>query len=351
MKKKSLKIFIWNFLILLVLLIILEAVFTVLQRSGKIDGVSLAWQRDKIYHHVHPKDKCILVKDVEFDPINCCYDKDGLRVADKDLDVTDSTTLWFLGDSFTDAYMLNWDDSFVGIVQRETGFNVTNFGVGSYSPQIHSIILNSNLRVLQKSPPDFVIIQVYSNDLEDDEKYNLTTSYDSLGLPIAADGQANFIVEKLKKSVFAMWLRVKWYSVYSRLNVQKNNLDSLENLFNIQNHEYYDIDENSRFALNIYQIDSILNFNKIEHVFFAIPSKLESKTKTYTDSTFAHNFNRYCIDNKIPYIDLIHTFSNYHKSNELFYKVDAHCTAEGNKIIADGILDWIYHCKDRRQDI
>ena len=73
-------------------------------------------------------------------------DKNGFRINHlKDNSIYDKEPLkekiFFIGDSFTFGVGMDWEDGFVGILNKQFNFKVVNAGVNSYSPTTYKFKL------------------------------------------------------------------------------------------------------------------------------------------------------------------------------------------------------------------
>jgi len=105
---------------------------------------------DRLLHHVHPKSYSYFAysRTGEYDGFRVHYDADGWRVAapTKPAKVRPGCRIAFMGDSFTEAGQVPFEDSFVGLLATLTGCEVTNYGVASYSPIFYDIQWNTFVR-------------------------------------------------------------------------------------------------------------------------------------------------------------------------------------------------------------
>ena len=79
------------------------------------------------------------------------------------------TDLLFLGDSFTFGSALEWDDTFVGMVQSDSPeFNVINGGNQSYSVTAYNYIYQRYLRTRDNESAHLVVVAVDISDVQDE---------------------------------------------------------------------------------------------------------------------------------------------------------------------------------------
>ena len=288
------------------------------------------------FHHVHPKDYSFKPYDPLYDEYSghfVHYDKFGRRVKSRSASNASKEEIWFLGDSFTEGIQVPYDSSFVGIVQRHLGdsINCVNYANASYSPLLHTIILNDALKA---NTPKEVYIQVYSNDISDDNKYSKTTTY-SNGLPVKCyGGNPDFIVSKLRKSYLARNLR-RIYWTFKYINFERGE----ELTFRHHVEHSPELDSDGHFVKNILAIDSILNEKSIPHYFFAIPSKYTCFTGDWESKSFDKTFNNFTSENDLPFVDVRSYFRKTRHPSKVFFYRDIHLSAYGNRVLAQSLID------------
>lgn len=94
-------------------------------------------------------------------------DQSGFRTSSNP-DSSDSIDTVFLGDSFTYGIGLDWEDTFVGIFEQETGKSIVNAGVPSYSPTAYAFQLEKVLATLPLEPGFDVIVALDISDVQDE---------------------------------------------------------------------------------------------------------------------------------------------------------------------------------------
>ena len=331
--KRISKLILGNLVILIILLAILEVVFRILDfgyGNSPLDS-------DPLMHHIHPKNDSFNSYNPknEYGGFKIYYDEQGNRFNPAGSKKSNDE-IWFLGDSFTEALQVEWDSSFVGIIDRTTNFKAINFGVSSYSPLLYVIQLRD---LIAKRPvkPKFVFIQVYNNDVADDESYAKDAKFDGSNFPVACDGgKSNFILSMLRHLYVMRVIRKAYHTLeYVFTKKKKKNLVAKSH-----NEELPEI-QNTRFEKSLMQLEQILNDNHIDHRFFAIPSKYSSITGDWNANTFSHSLNMFFQKSGIPYVDADEAFKKDPLNSKLFFEVDIHLTNRGNAILADQLMNAI----------
>ena len=112
---------------------------------------------------------------------NICTDKNGFKISCQEYVQKNNDNeydIWFIGDSFTEAVGLEYEDSFVGIFdQSNPNLKIANLGVVSYSPSVYFnkiryLIENIGLKTKH------VIAYIDISDIQDEAvKYSATADF------------------------------------------------------------------------------------------------------------------------------------------------------------------------------
>jgi hypothetical protein len=86
-----------------------------------------------------------------------------------------------MGDSFTEGWGVEEKEIFVTQMNKTEGFEYRNLGLHGSSPLLYAIQIDPFLDAYQ---PKKVIIQLFDNDLDDNEKISAFVDFDSEGKPI-----------------------------------------------------------------------------------------------------------------------------------------------------------------------
>ena len=133
------RIILYNVFILVILLCITEIIFRIFGFGLQ----SAPLENDAYLHHKNPSDysfKCYAL-DGEYGGHDIHLDSLGRRTDEVQYKKLENNRVWFLGDSFTAAFQVKWEESFVGILDSLTDYNVENYGVSSYSPLLYYLQL------------------------------------------------------------------------------------------------------------------------------------------------------------------------------------------------------------------
>lgn len=327
----KLKVIQINIVVFLLLLLILEIVFRIL---GFGYG-NAPHESDPIFHHVNPRSysyECYTPSG-EYGGHIVSYDDNRRRVSENPKEKKGKEEVWFMGDSFTEAMQLSWDNSFVGIIDSQIDHKVVNIGVSSYSPLLYLLQLKHHLK-----KPKTIFIQIYSNDVSDDEKYMKLAEFDPQGEPIACNGGPNNAFKTLaRKSYLARVIRRTQITIQFLMDQKQSDKESV---IQLDKHieRSPELEESSDFIIHIRKLYSLLSSTETKFYFLVIPSKYACVSGDWDTPTFSSRFTEFLQENNYPYIDLMNSFQQASRSQKVFYDVDIHCNAFGNKLIAQEIM-------------
>ena len=200
---------------------------------GKVLGSS-----NPIYHHG-------FIKNGTFESYYSTYTnslgfKDS-KVREVELN-TNRKRIMFIGDSFTEGSMLDWEDTFVGIISdslKNKNVEVLNAGRSSYSPSLYWRKLEYYISK-KKLKIDELIVMIDMSDLEDELKYHNIYEDNQSGvwLDLSSSVINGRVVEGSLPSDFihnSKWLNIKSYVA---VFLQKNFFVSY-NIFNFLNDQFF----------------------------------------------------------------------------------------------------------------
>ena len=323
------RIILYNTLIFLILLFILEITFRILGFGYE----NAPLENDNYLHHKNPTNysfKCY-TPSKEYGGHNIYLDSIGRRTNKNKQINSKNEELWFFGDSFTAAFQVDWQNSFVGILDSITEYNAKNFAVSSYSPLLYYLQLKLHLQNKQK--PKKIFIQLYSNDVQGDKMYTKNSNFEN-NTPIACIGEnPNYLIRYLRKFYIMRVLRKAQVTLKYIFSKRKKEL-------RINEHVEFanESNPNSQFYKNILRIKTLLDEQKIEYYFYTIPSKYACISGDWQSINFATSMNIYFETNNIPFIDLNAAFKSHSQNVNLFYNEDIHCNENGNALIANVLM-------------
>lgn len=296
-------------------------------------------ERSEIFHHVHPADYSFRIHapNREHGQHEIFYDAAGFRVPDSDFQTSeirgDRDAVIFLGDSFTEANQVVYEDTFVSIVGGDIGKKVVNMGVSSYSPLIY---LLQARKVVSKFDAGTVVLQLFSNDFASDISYQANAQIEG-GDVVAVDGGANSVaVSLLRKSYLARFVRRSWRLI--RVNLL--NANSEISIFVKAFEHEQDVTENQLRNTGeiLLEIKSELESQGKRLYVFLIPSRSLSLIRDCCEKDNLYKIiYSYLKKNDIKSIDIKEGFEKYINQKDIFFKNDIHLTRMGHQLVAESI--------------
>ena len=292
-------------------------------------------------HHLHPRN----YEFVSFHPggefigHKIFYDEFGYRVKSKNPVLREDNAvrrIAFLGDGFTEANSVSWEQSFVGLIEsKNSNLNVRNFGVASYSPVIYLVQINNEVKTFK---PTDVVVQIFENDFYDDNEYLKKANTKTLSeIKLVSGGASNIdTVKKIfRHSYFARLIRKAQlqlsFLLLDKINGSNENL--LPNEGNLTNENKKKITYEAILLLKDFA-DKI----NTRIFFFVVPNKqLTLQNQCCELDALAIEFYNFAAANDLNLIDLPKAFENYLDQSKLFFEKDVHFTAEGHLVTAEVI--------------
>lgn len=328
-----------NILVLLVLLGVMEIVL----RIFGLNYGNCPLNRDPLLHHTHPKDYTYLSYDIrgEFGGFKVRFDSQGRRTKlDTLKSIEKKSEIWFLGDSYTEACQVCWEETYVGMVESkiEPKRLAVNYGVSGYSPMMYFLLLKNELSTRR---PDIVFIQLCENDPENEATYEKVTQFNKQDQPMSINGgetnqvlqlaRSSYVVKAIRRAQLVADL---WIKTNTRNHSKMESAEST----GINKYEVPTPSADSRFMKSIVQINDLLDSMKIEHYFFFIPPKETVMNASWTSTVVSSKFNEYALENGIPHIDMDSTFRAEAEIKPLFFDEDYHCNSNGHAVISEELL-------------
>jgi lysophospholipase L1-like esterase len=285
---------------------------------------------------------------------------------------TKNKRIVFIGDSFTQGVLLNYDETFVGILDHnlsERGIETLNAGLSSYSP----IIYYSKIKYFLDQGLEFsdLVVLVDISDIEDEAiRYTFDKGKKSV---VSKDKKFDVKVSKNNTSLVIYFLKNNFFLSYSILNYfydrtipkkkasnfKENEISEEEFIKYIASRKYtrdkWTIDDDiyRKYQLGI---DSALknmnllfqecNKRSINMTIIVYPwiSQIFHKD---LNSIHVDIWKKFSDERKINFINLFQIFINENdndkkimkKIKKYFIPYDVHFNQEGNKIIAKFLLN------------
>ena len=290
-------------------------------------------------HHLHPKNYEFRVYDPagEYGGHKVYYDENGYRVKSKNLPIGEdksSQRIAFLGDSFTEATQVSWEQSFVGLIEsKHPDITVKNYGVVSYSP---IIFIAQLLKEMENFQPTDIVVQIFENDFHDDWEYLKRANSQNLKDIKAVNGQnLKLIIKVLRYSYVARLIRKA--QLQTRYAFSNSAPDVCPNDSPcIQDHT----DKNSKDLTYkaILVLQELANRINSRLYIYIIPSKqLAMQNQCCGTDSLSAEFREFSESNNLNFIDLAEVFGKYPEQSKLFFKKNAHFTPLGHSVTAKAI--------------
>lgn len=286
-----------------------------------------------IFHHVHPAEYRFLSHNPtgEYGGHEIYYDADRLVANPSASFVKNANTacrVAFLGDSFTEASQVDYNDSFVGILERNSDCMIKNYGVSSYSPIFYLLQWR---QIVRKFNPTIVIVQLYSNDISGDESYMAIAKMDVNGDVIAVPGpEGSWITSQLRKSYLIRLLRkvqLQLLWIYENRGKDKNIVAGM-------------VEENPEItklsADLIKTLAKEVEASGAKFVLTVIPSKFRIVNNIIASTPqFSDKWMLFSQKNNIQFMDLTKPFEKEASNGvQLFFNSDIHFNENGHMVVA-----------------
>lgn len=294
-----------------------------------------------------------------------------------------------LGDSFTEGLHVREGTNFCEQLQfllnknifcKTKAFQVINAGVSGGSPISEFIFFK---RELVKLSPDIVILQMFTNDIFEDNKAAAMSVLDNTGLPIKInkfftnenklntqtfnqDSQLQELIYKIKKSIFnnsaffqCVTRSQKKFLKKSPSNKKMNAMPEFNDdnqFFIIQDDNLLFKDKNfrdkalGRTEKYILAIRDLAIKNNAKFFIFLIPPEKQLSLEHYSEHTsyfrtrpsfyLNEELKEFSNNEQIEYLDLLPIFEK-NKNKGLYYNMDGHIKENGHTIVAEALFDFI----------
>jgi len=291
-------------------------------------------------HHLHPKNYEFTAyhPSGEYKEHQIYYDEFGYRVSSKNFSYTNDSNrrIAFLGDGFTEANPVSWNQSFIGLIEMEKqNLVVRNFGVAGYSPYIYLVQLKNEVKLFQ---PTDVVVQILENDFYEDRKYSQRANSKRLSEVKSVSGgvsKKKTLVKILRYSYLARLLRkVQQKIMFKFLNPVRDKSEDF--LLNEQSSITKTAKEKTYEAILL--LKDLSKMINAQIFFFVVPNKeLAMQNQCCESDSLANEFREFSESNNLNLIDLAEVFGKYPEQSKLFFEKDGHFTPLGHSITAKAI--------------
>jgi len=294
---------------------------------------------DRFLHHVHPINYRFIQQhpsgelggfEVRYDAEGRVTRGSGVALSSKGL----PCRVAFMGDSFTEAGQVPFDQSFVGKLEEAAAgrCEVRNYGVRSYSPAIYLVQWT---REVGRWQPTHVFLLLFGNDVREDVTYLSTAEVDPAGLPVAIQGPSDgWLVSQLRGLYTARFGRL----IFMRLSWMWQFRDQEHTIVSGVVEENPDLPARSTDLIRA--LDRRVRESGAQLVLMAVPSRyrLMGDGKVAVEQDFHDKVKRWAAAHHVQFLDLWQPFSRGSSSAaELFFRQDIHFTPEGHALTAAAI--------------
>ncbi|MEI6066018.1 MAG: SGNH/GDSL hydrolase family protein [Methylococcaceae bacterium] len=303
-----------------------------------------------IFHHVHPAEYRFLSHNPtgEYGGHEIYYDADRLVANPSETNTKNTSStcrVAFLGDSFTEAAQVTYNDSFVGLTEHNTNCSIKNYGVSSYSPIFYLLQWR---QIVKEFKPTIVIVQLYSNDVSADEAYMAMAKKDVNGDAVAVPGpEGSWITSQLRKSYLMRLLR----KVQLQLLWIYENREKDKYIVAGMVEENPDITKLS--ASLIKTLAREVEASGAQFILTVVPSKFKIVNSIWDSQTpqFSDKWRLFSQENNIRFLDLTKSFEAEAKNGaQLFFNSDIHFTVNGHRIVASELSKQFPNIIQKHQD-
>ena len=312
-------------------------------RFFNLGYLSLSVERSDILHHENLKNNYFTSYDFsnerEWNNVDIYYDNLGNRFSgiNKNQDINLKKYI-FLGDSFTEALQVQWDKTFVGLIENKIPYyQIVNLGVTTYSPSIYYLKLKKDINEYKNI--NKLLIQIFSYDFIDDEYYKVYSNVPDISDPkeyisklkyISPQKDMNkkreiidFFKKQLKKSYLIRYLKKIQKSYFYQKVSWTNPTETF-------------VRQNSITVEALIKIKEICEIKNIELSIFMIPDKKKLINK---ENDFHYNeFKNIMINNNFNFIDVLPYFKGH---NNLFFRKDIHLTEKGHEVLSEALINYL----------
>ena len=289
-------------------------------------------------HHVHPASYSFVSYDPagEFGGHMVSYDADGYRVDERQHPRTQPSGIGghrriaFLGDSFTEAITVSWQDSFIGRLEHANPDLITrNFGVSSYAPLQYLIQMRQDVPAFR---PTDLVLQLYANDFDDDSAYLTRASSRDLDTVASIDGgDRDLVITVLRHSYLARLVRRGQLVLCHMISYAQK--DPARTLGRLPGNEELSLAIVSRIKRETESLGA-------RFYLFIVPDKiLAQHNACCAEDHWSAAVAAFADSEGISYVVLVHVFGKQRDQNRLFWQRAIHFSSEGNLIVARAIAE------------
>ena len=265
----------------------------------------------------------------------------------------------FIGDSFTEAIGVPYEDSFVGLfANTNPDLNVANLGVSSYAPTVYRAKIEDFIR--RGYEFNHVIVFVDISDIQDESQYFRDSRGNVLKSSNGAVNQ-NELLTRVKQyvannfSLFAYGYRAVKQILIGDVGTSVKDVFALERsewTYNASSNAYGELGVNGSIEKAVREMTMLHELLEGEGIKLSIgvypwPAQIREMMLNNSDSNLQADIWRdFCINrcvhiiNMFPrYFDLVKNSSVDDVYNSYFKQGDIHYNREGNQLIHEALLE------------
>jgi hypothetical protein len=238
-----------------------------------------------------------------------------------------------IGDSFTVANEVPFRSSFAGLLDAASPCEVRNFAVGSYSPVLHALSWRTRVEAFK---PDLVIVQLFSNDVWDDQVYEKVARRDQAGRIVAVPGASGEGFAEWRRRLYLSRLLRRGVSVLAWWWQNRGKPQAAIDGYVEENPELSSltVGEMRRLVADAAAAKATL-------LLTVVPSKVRLLTGALpgpANREFSERWQEWAKGEGVRFIDLVAPFQAAKARGEApFLRTDIHFTALGHRVAARAI--------------
>ena len=294
----------------------------------------------EIYHHWHPSNDSFVAwsSPNEFGGFDNHFNAQGLSQKE-DLPDNPEKSFVFLGDSFTAALEVEESNRYVTRVGEKLGVNTVNLGCTSFSPVLESLVWREFSKRLD---PQAVVLQLFINDIGDDQKYLSMGKTDEAGVAVAVPGSRVSPWVKLgRKSHFVRALRRVYLTLQLTTEMEERSATPWEGntwapYFTKPVPDTYSKRELAVTTNHILRIKELVERKGAKFYLMVVPDRgaLFEKLPDHHHRFFQD----FAASKGIDFIDLYTAFERHGEGPKaLYFETNIHTNARGHELIAETV--------------
>ncbi len=357
-------------IIFLIFILLLESTVRIIHFFHPLfEDKTSVWVDHPVFHHWHVPDVSETSRAATGE-YNVPIRTNSHGMPGRELSITKPEGVYriaLLGDSFVEGFTTREEGSIAvlleGLLNKSSmqKFEVLNFGCSTFSPALEYYLL---LNLAQKFQPDMVILLFHITDVRDDWKYEKSKVLDSGGNGIRIDGtnEKSILYNALEKSAFLRTVVQKTKALLKQRHLEGNREYNLKESYFAMFKDSYSRSDQEAWDLSKSYLNRIKNWSDAASVPFLLtvvpvgpqvePVDKRSKANLIfpvdwqdLKSTKMQDILQYWSHkNGANYLDLLpfaRTFKKKDQKEPLFYPLDQHFTATGNRVAADALHEMI----------